>query len=48
MRIADVFEIKFPVFVSLIGQTLRLAGNGIYFPTCGTNRIDDSFFYIAP
>jgi len=46
--ITDVVEVEFPVFVRLIGQMLRFAGDGIYLATCSADLIDDSLVYIAP
>ena len=48
MGITDILEIEFPMFVGLIGQVLRLAGDGIYLPTCIADLLDDSLVYIAP
>ena len=48
MGITDVFEVEFPIFVGLIGQMLRLAGDGIYLPACSADLLDDSLVYVAP
>ena len=48
MGITDVFEVEFPMFVCLISQMLRLAGDGIYLPTRSADLLDDSLVYIAP
>ena len=48
MGVSDVFEIEFPMFVSLIRQMLRFAGDGIYLPACSADLRNYSFAYIAP
>jgi hypothetical protein len=48
MGVTDVFEIEFPMFVGLVGQMLRLAGDGIYLPTRIADLLDDSLVYVAP
>ena len=46
--ITNVLEVEFPVFVGLIGQMLRLAGNGVDLPPRGADFLDDSLVPIAP
>ena len=48
MGVTDVFEVEFPVLVGLVGQMLRLAGDGIYLPTRIADLFDDALVYIAP
>ena len=48
MGVTDVFKIEFPMFVGLIGQMLRLAGDGIYLPARIADPLDDALVYIAP
>ena len=46
--VTNVFEIQLPVFVSLIGQMLRLAGNGVDLTPRGADVLDDSLVPVAP
>ena len=48
MGVTDVFEIEFPMLVGLVGQLLRLAGDGIYLPTRSADLLDDTLVDIAP
>jgi hypothetical protein len=48
MRIANVFKIKLPVFMRLIRQTLRFAGNRIHLTASCSNFIDNSLLDVAP
>lgn len=48
MGVTDVLEVEIPVFVGLIGQMLRLAGNGVDLPPRGADFLDDSPVPIAP
>ena len=48
MGISDVFEVEFPVFVCLIGQMLRFAGDGIDLTTGSAYLFNDSLVHIAP
>jgi len=47
-RITNVLEVEFPVFVGLIGQMLRLAGNGVDLTPRGADFLDDSLVPVAP
>jgi hypothetical protein len=46
--ITNVLEVEFPVFVGLIGQMLRLAGNGVDLTPRGADFLDDSLVPVAP
>ena len=48
MGVTDVFEVEFPMFVGLIGQMLRFAGDGIYLSTRSVDLLNDPFVYVAP
>ena len=48
MRVADVFEIQFPVPVGFISQMLRLAGDRIDLPTRCADLRNDALIRIAP
>ena len=48
MGITNVLEVQLPMFMSLIGQMLRLAGDGVDFTPRGADFVDDSFVPIAP
>ena len=42
MGVTHIFEIEFPMFVGLIGQMLRLAGDGVNLATRSANLLDDA------
>ncbi len=46
--ITNVLEVKLPVFVGLIGQMLRLAGDGVDLTPRGADSVDDSLVPVAP
>lgn len=46
--ITNVFEVELPVFMSLIGQVLRLAGNGVDLAPRSADSLDDSLVPVAP
>ena len=48
MGVTDVLEIELPVNVGLIGQMLRLAGDGIDLATRGADFQGDAFVHVAP
>ena len=48
MRVADVVEIELPVFMRLIGEILRLAGNRVHLTTRSPDFVDYAGFKIAP
>lgn len=48
MGITNVLEVELPVFVGLIGQILRLAGNGVDLTPRSANFLDDSLVPVAP
>ncbi len=48
MGITNVFEVQLPVFMSLIGKMLRLAGDGVNLTPRGADFVDDSLVPVAP
>ena len=46
--ITNVLKVEFPVLVGLIGQMLRLAGNGVDLTPRGADFLDDSLVPVAP
>ena len=48
MGVTDVFEIELPMFVGLVGQMLRFAGDGIDLTPCIADLLDDALVYVAP
>ena len=48
VRVTNVLEVELPVFVGLIGQMLRLAGNGVDLTPRGADVLDDSLVPVAP
>ncbi len=48
VRVTNVREVEPPVFVSLIGQMLRLAGDGVDLTPRGADSVDDSLVPVAP
>ncbi len=46
--ITNVFEVQLPVFMSLIGKMLRLAGDSVDLTPRGANFVDDSLVPVAP
>ncbi|MEM1434236.1 MAG: hypothetical protein AAGG11_09300 [Pseudomonadota bacterium] len=48
MGITDVFEVERPMFVGLISQMLRLAGDGVDLTTRSANLLDNAVVPVAP
>ena len=48
VRIADILEVQCPVFVSLVGQILWFAGNGVNLASCSPYFINDALILVAP
>lgn len=46
--VADIFKVQFPVLVRLVGQILRLAGNGVNLPACSAYFRDNPCIDVAP
>ncbi len=46
--ITNVFEVQLPVFMSLIGKMLRLAGDSVDLTPRGADFVDDSLVPVAP
>jgi hypothetical protein len=46
--ITNVLEVELPVFMGLIGQMLRLAGNRVDLTPRGADFLDDSLVPVAP
>lgn len=48
MWVTDIFKIKFPMRVRLIGQILWFARDCVYLTACLANLIDDVLIDVAP
>jgi hypothetical protein len=48
MGVSDVLEVQRPVFMGLIGQLLRFAGDGVDLTACAADLLDDSLCDVAP
>jgi hypothetical protein len=46
--ITNAIEIEIPVLIGLIGQVLRLAGDGVDLSSGGANFVDKSLVCVAP
>jgi hypothetical protein len=46
--VPHVLEVELPMFVRLVGQMLRLAGDGIDLAPRGADLLDDSLLHVAP
>ena len=48
VRVADILEVQCPMFVSLVGQILWFAGNGVNLASCSPYFLNDALILVAP